>query len=158
MWKYLVSVVFILGSCSLDHNTQPVKLLGEAQGTYYSIIYFDTQYRDFQVEIDSILDAFDQSVSLWVPESILSKVNNNNKDITLDDHFINNFLLSKKVSQETNGAFDFTIGPLVKAWGFGYDNHKEIDSNIIDSLLKIVGYEKVNIINNHVVKQYQNSS
>ncbi len=158
MWKYLVSAVFLLGACNLAHNNQPIKLLGEAQGTYYSVIYYDSQKRDLQFEIDSILDAFDQSVSLWVPGSILSKVNNNAENIVLDDYFIDNFNLAKKVAEETNGTFDFTIGSLVKAWGFGFDNHKEVDSIIIDSLLKIVGYEKVNIINNHVVKQNQNTT
>ena len=153
MWRYLVAVVLLLASCNLVHNDEPVKLLGEAQGTYYSILYFDSQQRDFQYAIDSILDEFDQSVSLWVSESILSKVNNNIAEVTLDDYFNNNFRLAKKVADETDGAFDFTIGPLVKAWGFGYDNHKEVDPIIIDSLLQLVGYEKVNIIDNRVVKQ-----
>lgn len=158
MWRYLVALIIVLGSCNLVRNDQPVKLIGEAQGTYYSIIYFDSQQRDFQYEIDSILDAFDQSVSLWVPESILSKVNNNNKDITLDDYFIGNFQLAKEVAKETNGAFDFTIGPLVKAWGFGYDHHMQVDSIIIDSLLKLVGYEKVDIVNTKVIKQNPNTT
>ena len=158
MWKYLVSAVFLLGACNIVHDNQPIKLLGEAQGTYYSIIYYDSQQRDFQFEIDSILDAFDQYVSLWVRGSILSKLNNNAENIVLDNYFIDNFILAKKVAEETNGAFDFTIGSLVKAWGFGFDNRQEVDSIIIDSLLKIVGYEKVNIINNHVVKQNQNTT
>jgi len=158
MWRYLVAVVFLIVSCNLALNNEPVKLLGEAQGTYYSIIYFDSQQRDFQHDIDSILDAFDQSVSLWVPESILSKVNNNIAGVTLDDYFINNFRLAKEVANETGGAFDFTIGPMVKAWGFGYDNHIQVDSIIIDSLLQLVGYEKVNIIDNIVVKQNPNIS
>ncbi len=153
MWRYLVAVVLLLASCNLARDNEPVKLLGEAQGTYYSIIYFDSQQRDFQHDIDSILDAFDQSVSLWVPESVLSKVNTNLNDITLDDYFIGNFRLAKKVATETNGAFDFTVGSLVKAWGFGYDNQMHVDSIIIDSLLQLVGYEKVNIVNNKVVKE-----
>lgn len=158
MWRYIVVGILLLGSCNLIHDNQPVKLIGEAQGTYYSIIYFDSQHRDFQFEIDSILDAFDQSVSLWVPESILSKVNNNIDDIILDDHFIGNFNLAKKVAHETNGAFDFTIGPLVKAWGFGYDNHMQVDSVIVDSLLRLVGYKKVDIVDNMVVKQNPNTT
>ena len=154
MWRYIVAgILLLLGSCNLVRDDQPVKLIGEAQGTYYSIIYFDSQQRDFQYEIDSILDAFDQSVSLWLPESILSKVNNNIKDITLDDYFVDNFQLAKMVSKETNGAFDFTVGSLVKAWGFGYDHHMQVDSIIIDSLLQLVGHEKVSIVNNRVVKQ-----
>lgn len=158
MWRYLITILIIANSCIGNKKIPPVEIIGEAQGTYYHIIYFDSEERDFQVEIDSILDAFDQSVSLWVPGSVLSKVNNNIEGVLLDKYFIDNFHLSKKVAKETNGAFDFTIGPLVKAWGFGYDNHKQVDSVIIDSLLKIVGYGKVDIINNRIVKQNKNTT
>lgn len=158
MWHYLIAVTLLVSSCTLVNDSKPVKLLGEAQGTYYSIIYYDSQQRDLQYEIDSILEEFDKSVSLWVPESILSKVNNNNNNVILDSYFIDNFLISKKVAQETNGAFDFTIGPLVRAWGFGYDNHMKVDSIIIDSLLQLVGYNKVYITNNEVSKQNPNTT
>ena len=157
MWRFLLAFLLFASACSFNKPNPPIKLTGEAQGTYYSIIYFDSQERDFQFEIDSLLDAFDESVSLWVPESILSKVNNNVEDVILDEYFINNFNLSKKVANETNGAFDFTVGSLVKAWGFGFDHHKQVDSIIIDSLLKIVGYKKVDIVNGRVIKQNPNT-
>ena len=158
MWRSLIVIIAIVSSCAGNSNDSPIKLMGEAQGTYYSIIYFDSQQRDFQFEIDSLLDAFDQSVSLWVPNSILSRVNNNEDDVLIDKFFSDNFFLSKKVASETDGAFDFTIGPLVKAWGFGYDNHKQIDSLIIDSLLNIVGYQKVDLFKNRVIKKNNNTT
>lgn len=158
MWRYLFVLIIFISSCTIKHNSTPVKLLGEAQGTYYSIIYFDSQQRDFQSEIDSILTAFDNSVSLWIPESILSRINNNNPDVILDNYFIENFNLAKKVAKETDGAFDFTIGPLVKAWGFGYDNHRQIDSTGVDSLLKIVGYMNVDIVDNKISKRNKNTT
>ena len=158
MWRTFLFIAIIITSCSGNNDKIPIKLHGEAQGTYYSIIYFDSQQRDFQFEIDSLLDAFDQSVSLWVPNSILSRVNNNEDNILIDKFFSDNFFLSKKVASETDGAFDFTIGPLVKAWGFGYDNHKQIDSLIIDSLLNIVGYQKVDLFKNRVIKKNKNTT
>lgn len=157
MWRIFIVILLLTSACVGDKSAQQINLIGEAQGTYYNIIYFDHLNRDFQFEIDSLLDNFDQSVSLWVPGSILSQVNNN-KEVQLDKYFTDNFYLSKKVAKETNGAFDFTIGSLVKAWGFGYDSNKQVDSTIIDSLLKIVGFEKVDIINNLIVKQNKNST
>ncbi|NQU34429.1 MAG: FAD:protein FMN transferase [Bacteroidetes bacterium] len=159
MWRSLILIIVIVSSCvGSSSSDPPIKLMGEAQGTYYSIIYFDKQQRDFQFEIDSLLDAFDQSVSLWIPNSILSRVNNNEDNVLIDKFFSDNFFLSKKVASETDGAFDFTIGPLVKAWGFGYDNHRQIDSLIIDSLLKIVGYQKVDLFKNMVIKKNKNTT
>ncbi len=157
MWRNLIVILIIVSSC-VNEKTAPVKLIGEAQGTYYSIIYYDRQQRDFQHEIDSLLDAFDQSVSLWVPGSILSKVNNNEANVKIDKYFTDNFNLSKKVAIETHGSFDFTIGPLVKAWGFGYDGNKQVDSIIIDSLLNIVGYQKIDLFKNTIIKKNRNTT
>ena len=61
MWKYLPAIILFLSACNIAHDNKPVKLLGEAQGTYYSIIYFDSQQRDFQYEIDSIADLRDHT-------------------------------------------------------------------------------------------------
>ena len=47
----------------------------------------------------------------------------------------------------TDGAFDITVGPLVKAWGFGPDAHKNFSESKRDSLLKLVGMDKVSLVN-----------
>ncbi len=156
MFRNITALLLILITTVSCIKTIPIKIIGEAQGTYYSIIYYDSQQRDLQPEIDSLLDAFDQSVSLWVPESVISKVNNNDKNILIDKFFTDNFLLSQRVANETNGAFDITIGPLVRAWGFGFDNNKTVDSIIIDSLLNIVGYKNINLFKNSIIKKKPN--
>ncbi|NOX86894.1 MAG: FAD:protein FMN transferase [Chlorobi bacterium] len=145
-----VFLPFLVWNCS--RAPEPVHLLGEAQGTYYSILYYDDSSRNFQHEIDSLLDAFDQSVSLWVPSSIISRVNNNDSTVVLDDSFIGNFQLSMEVSEKTGGAFDVTVGPLVRAWGFGFDNKKHVNDHIIDSLLQFTGYKKIRIKDGKIVK------
>ncbi len=123
----------------------PVKLIGGAQGTYYSIIYYDDEQRDFQYEIDSILKEFDQSVSLWVPHSILSRINNNDSSVVPDNYFIDNYNLAYEVAKNTDGNFDMTVGALVRAWGFGFDAEKKVDDKIIDSILEFTGYKKVSL-------------
>ncbi len=153
MKRLLFLGLVLLVGCSGSNSVEKIKLLGEAQGTYYSIIYFDKQSRDFQKEIDSLLTEFDESVSLWVPNSIISRVNRGEDDIVLDDYFIQNFNVSEEVAQRTDGAFDFTIGKLIKAWGFGYDANKTIEESMIDSLLNLSGYKKVSIENEKVIKE-----
>ena len=153
--KYSLPFFLLLffSSCTFQQETMPVKLLGEAQGTYYAISYYDSLNRDLQYEIDSLLKDFDQSVSLWVPNSVISKVNNNDTSVRLDTYFIEIFKLSKTVAENTNGAFDFTVGPLVKAWGFGFDENRNVDSLIIDSILQFVGHQKMNIDNGWLFKE-----
>jgi len=152
MKKLLFFILILIVGCNGSNNAK-VSLVGEAQGTYYSIIYFDAQERDFQIEIDSLLTDFDKSVSLWVPNSILSRINNNEADIEIDNYFMDNFNISKDVSEQTNGAFDFTIGKLIKAWGFGYDENKTIEPNMIDSLLNLSGYKKVKLEEGKIIKE-----
>lgn len=152
MYRIIVPFLFLLVGCNNYQVNQPVKLFGEAQGTYYSIIYYDNESRDLQYEIDSILSAFDNSVSLWVENSIISRVNNNDTSVELDKWFIENFHLSMDVSEKTNGSFDLTVGAMVRAWGFGFDDKKRVDEKIIDSILQFTGYKKVSIVNGKVVK------
>ena len=52
----------------------------------------------------------------------------------------------------TDGAFDITVGPLVKAWGFGPDAHKNFTESKRDSLLRLVGMNKVSLVNGRLVK------
>jgi len=147
---FIFTLVFFAGCNTLQK--EPVRLLGEAQGTYYSIIYFENEQRDFQIEIDSILNEFDKSVSLWVPSSILSRVNQNDSAVLPDDYFVDNFKLSMEVAEETDGYFDITVGSLVRAWGFGFDATVKVDSTIIDSILQFTGYKKVRLNNTEVIK------
>jgi thiamine biosynthesis lipoprotein len=52
----------------------------------------------------------------------------------------------------TDGAFDITVGPLVKAWGFGPDAHKSFSESKKDSLMKLVGMDKVSLVNGKLIK------
>ena len=58
---------------------EPIRIEGAAQGSSYHITYFDKQNRNLQAEIEKILYDFDQSVSTYIPTSIISKINSNQK-------------------------------------------------------------------------------
>ncbi len=151
--KFLFLVLMIVSSCNLkQEKLVKISFQGQAQGTYYMVTYFDAQNRNLQAEIDSILKDFDQSLSSWVPNSILSRVNRNEENVVLDQHFIDNFNLSKRISEETAGAFDCTVGPLIEAWGFGFREGVELDQAMIDSIQEFVGFKKANIENGILVK------
>ncbi len=154
---FIVFLIFIFFSCENHLPVKPIHLTGEAQGTYYSVIYYDSLQRDFQPQIDSLLTAFDRSVSLWVPGSILSRVNRN-EEVLPDKYFIDNFNLSMQVAEETDGAFDPTVGSLVRAWGFGFDASRKVDSLIVDSILAFTGYDKVRISDGIFVKDNERTT
>ena len=151
MKKLVISLIVILAlsACNpLYKKLEKISFQGEAQGTYYMVAYFDNQNRNLQTQIDSLLKSFDQSLSSWVPNSILSRINRNENDVVLDQNFIDNFNLSERISKETNGAFDCSVGPLIEAWGFGFREGIDLNKEMIDSIKQFVGYDKVSIENN----------
>lgn len=144
--------ITIIYSCNPDSEPKQVKFNGEAQGTYYAITYYDVQGRNLQAEIDSLLEDFDQTASMWVENSIISEINRGNSNINPNAIFLELFSKSKSVHKNTEGAFDPTIGPLVNAWGFGFTDRMKVDQAMVDSLLPLVGFYKVKLEDNHIIK------
>jgi len=132
-------------------TAQKIQIKGDAQGTYYAITYYDTLNRNLKTNIDSLLLSFDLSASNYVDSSIISKVNAN-IPIKLDDVFIGNFLLSQEISENTNGDYDITVRPLVELWGFGKKEPKKVKASEVNEILKFIGYKKVHLINNTIIK------
>lgn len=118
---------------------------GPALGTSYSIIYLSREPLDLQKEIDSVFKVVNQSMSTYIPDSDISKINGGDSTIQVDHMFREVFELSKEVYEESNGYFDPTVGVLVDAWGFGPGRQIELDSSRVDSLLKYVGFDKVKL-------------
>lgn len=125
---------------------------GNIFGTYYNIRYEGT--KDLHEDIQRRLQAFDHSLSMFNPNSVISQVNRNEHVVT-DSLFETMYMEAQHVSQLSGGAFDITVAPLVHAWGFGKKTQdpkaQEQDINI-DSLKALVGYEKIHLENHRIVK------
>lgn len=122
---------------------------GMVFGTVYSIKY--QSERDFHEEIKAELKKVDNSLSMFNRQSVISRINRN-EDVTADDMFAEVFTLAGKISEETGGAFDITVAPLVNAWGFGFKKGTMPAKQTIDSLRATVGYNKVRMEGRRVVK------
>ena len=150
--------LFILAAISLlscNHKPQKINYSGITQGSYFSITYYDEKGREFEHEIDSIFKEVDNAVSLWNENSIIRKVNRN-EDVVVNQIFKDNFEWARKASEFSEGAFDATIGPLVSAWGFHYKKELEMTPEMVDSIKQLVDYQKIEIIDNKVVKANPN--
>ncbi|MGE5395584.1 MAG: FAD:protein FMN transferase [Candidatus Saccharibacteria bacterium] len=150
---FILIPVFILASCG-PKKSEYVKIAGFAQGTTYHITYENSKNKDYSQDIDSILKAFDKSMSIYDSTSIISRINNNDPTVEADDWFINVFNASVEVSKVSNGAFDITVGPVVDAWGFGNTPIAKHDTAYIDSLLQFVGMDKVRLEGRKVIKKF----
>lgn len=147
--------VFLIFSCTGGIVRNQTR--GEALGTTYNIIYLANEELDFQAEIDSVFSAINRSLSTYIPDSDISKINQGDSLVVVDKMFKEVFELSRKVYEQTNGYFDPTVGTLVNAWGFGPEEQIFMDSLAVDSLLQFVGFNKVSITpQNRVIKQNPN--
>ncbi|MCS6928498.1 MAG: FAD:protein FMN transferase [Saprospiraceae bacterium] len=128
-------------------------LKGQAQGTTFHITYYDPRGRDFSAQVDSLFRLIDRSMSLWDSTSIIRRINRNEPDVPLDEHFIAVFERAQQFAQATDGVFDITVGPLVRAWGFSYKKGlPPPDSMQVDSLRRLTGYRKVRIVGGRLQK------
>jgi thiamine biosynthesis lipoprotein len=141
--------------CAQDAKVFPmVKLEGRAQGTTYHISYYEKDSQSYKKSVDSLLKTIDSSLSTYLPASIISRINRNDPHIKADPHFRRVFERSMEVAAITNGMFDITVAPVVNAWGFGFTKKNDIAKTNLDSLLKWVGYRKVKLEGNKLVKQF----
>ena len=120
-------------------------------GTVYNITYQSD--KNLEKEIIRELDQVDASLSPFNEKSIISKINRN-EEAVVDNYFYDVFNLAMQISEDTNGAFDITVAPIVNAWGFGFKSGNSPTNQYIDSLKQFVGYKKVKISKDkHVIKQ-----
>jgi thiamine biosynthesis lipoprotein len=138
---------------SCREQERMLQLSGQAQGTTYHISYFSKDGISCQTEIDSLLKALDLSLSTYVTHSIISRFNNNDSSAIADLYFTEVFNKSMEVSEKTSGVFDVTVGPIINAWGFGPAKKQNVDSVMMDSLLRFVGYKMVKLQGGKLLKQ-----
>ena len=152
-WQLPFLALLIVGTVLIirqQHATPYQKCAGGIFGTSYHIIY---QYDDdLQAEIEAKMKEVDASLSMFNKESIISRINNN-QSVELNDMFVEVFQQAEKISEDTDGAFDITVGPLVNAWGFGFKHEQLPNKHAVDSLMTIIGYKKVQLASNGSIKK-----
>ena len=111
------------------------------EGIIFNTIYHITyQYdSDLQAEIEDELHLFDATLSPFNETSAITRVNENDSTVVLNEWFVNVFRRSQEIWTQTDGAFDPTVSPLINAWGFGFKKGYSLSSHDIDSLLQFVG-------------------
>ncbi len=153
MWQLPFLVLLIVGTVLIIRQQQAIPYQKNADfifGTTYHITYQCDS--DMAAGIKAELLKVDQSLSPFNEKSIITAVNQN-KAVQLDSMFLDVYNLAVQISDETDGAFDITVAPLVNAWGFGFKNSTLPSPYQVDSLRQIVGYQKVSLENGHIKKK-----
>ncbi len=153
MRSFFYLFLIILFSCSSSDDSVLITNYGEAQGSYYHIKYMSNYGEDYHLQIDSILQEVDSSLSIYKEYSLISRLNSG-EELKTDTIFNTVFFAAQKVFLESGGSFDCSVSPLVKAWGFYKDRLG--DSLVIDSvkfrkILQNIGFQKIQLIGDSLV-------
>jgi len=131
--------------CSFFKGTEPVKMTGFIQGTTYTVIWYaDQSVTTIQQGIDSLFSLVNQTASLYDSSSVISRFNRN-EPCDQNRHFRELVAESQKISEETNGAFDITVEPLIRLYGFYRKEGKRVPDSLIQAVTSRVGYKKIEI-------------
>ena len=154
IWQIPFLLFLVIGTVIIIKQQKNINYQHD-EGFIFGTIYHITYHSDTNLkkEIEAELKKVDQSLSPFNKTSVISKVNRNENPV-VDPMFKEVFLLAENISNETHGAFDITVAPLVNEWGFGFKKGVEPTRQVIDSLKYIVGYQKVKLTpKNYVQKQ-----
>lgn len=150
MKKYLVLLLALISvSCSTNNAPKRHTIEGFAQGSTYKIVYYHTDEIIRQSAIDSILNEFNLSCNMFDSTSLVSRLNRNETD-TVDRYITDCEALAREIYTISEGAYDITSEPLSRAYGFL--NANKVDNINIDSLLLLVGHDKIRIEDSKLIK------
>jgi len=144
-WQVPFLIFLVIGTFYIvrqQRSTPFQKGQGFVFGTIYNVTYqYDKNLRE---EIEEELKRLDFVFSMFNDSSMVTKVNRG-ENPTLDETFVEVYDIATTVNRETEGAFDITVGPLVNAWGFGFKNEVMPGKAQVDSLLALVGMQKLTL-------------
>lgn len=155
-------IIFMVICLSLRRKSQlrvgAVQITGRAMGTFYHITAHrcprKVTHDILKNAVDAALNSIEEKMSMYRKESELSRFNSHSSQqpFTLSQETAEVFRISRQVSQESGGAFDMTLGPLVTAWGFGPEMVvDDPDEATIARFLEQTGYQWVEIFDDNTV-------
>lgn len=117
--------------------------------TTYSIQYDGNE--DLKDSVLRVFDEIDTILNVFNENSYVCRLNQNNASAA-PAMFDSIFHLAVEINRLTGGAFDPTLGPAIRAWGFGQGHEATSDTLRLDSLRVFTGLEKMKVVNGRVIK------
>jgi thiamine biosynthesis lipoprotein len=146
----LIVLVCLAAGCA--RPTPPAKRAWTVMGTFaaVSVPAADAGRLDAAVDaVQPIFKTFEQRLSLYNPTSELSRVNAaaGGAAVPVNPATRQVIALARRYAEATGGAFDPTVGPVVRAWGFsgGKTPTAVPDSALISNLLAVTGWQHIRV-------------
>ncbi len=151
--KWLISLwlFLILGGCQSDTEALNTHR-GLTMGTNYSVQWWgkpSPKSEKIIAQFEQRLLEINQAMSTYIEDSELSRFNRlpAGASAEISDDFSQVIHAALDIAKLSQGAFDFTVGPLVDLWGFGPPGERTTppEEAEITAVMSGVGYQNVSL-------------
>jgi len=117
-------------------GTQMELLLAGSDSGYLKAVVF---------EIEEELDRLENRISRFISTSEVNRLNQvaAAEPVLVDPEMVRLLQIALDAYRETDGAFDVTVAPLLKKWGFYQKQFHRLDARTIRELLSQVGSDQI---------------
>nr|WP_294492898.1 FAD:protein FMN transferase [uncultured Mediterraneibacter sp.] len=125
-----------------------------AMDTYMTFTAYGEGAEQALLEAEKEIHMLEEKLSVTDEDSEIYRANHGGgSSVTLSDDTTRVVQFALTMAEETDGALEPTIYPVLTAWGFTTDGNRIPDGEELDSLLERVGYEKAELDGNELYLQ-----
>jgi len=129
---------------------------GFAQGTSYTLQWTGGgTAAAVGAAAEQELERLDALLSNYRADSTLERFNamQSTAPIELSSELVTLLQLARRIHEASDGCFDPTVRPLVRAWGFDGDNPAVPDAEVIHAARAVVGLDKLELVDGTHVRK-----
>ena len=153
----VASILFCLSFVSTSFaqsELKPIEIFGKTMGPIkFKVIVSDyptsVTKEQLDKDVNEALEKINRLMSTYIPDSDVSRFNllDSTEFLDVDAETAQVVRRAIEISEQTNGAFDITVGPAVNLWNFGPDKSEfKLPSKAnIAATMKLVGYKKLEV-------------
>ncbi len=150
--KQTVIVLFVLGVVTARAQAPQLRLekSGEAMGSTYTVELYGSDRVKMEAAVDAAFDEvrrLDELLSNYRPDSEWSQVNRHaaERPMKISKELFQLLWDCQEYSRESEGAFDISVGPLMKVWGFYKGTGHLPHQAEVEAAMTRVGYRHVHL-------------
>jgi len=145
LYSILLVLVFFTSCTKTEDNPQAQSFI--MLGTVCRITIYDKPTEEAFSAAFSRIREIEQKMSLHSETSEIAKINaaSGKEAVQVSEETFRVIENALEISHLSEGAFDITIGPLVKAWGIGSEHARKPSDEELASLLPLIGYDMVEL-------------
>ena len=147
-----VGALFYATFTRTEKPPEQLVVQGEALGTTWTVKSVESYSEEAEQVLRTIvtdsLAEVDRQMSTYRPDADLMAINGSQSTEPIEIKSELRAVLSEslEIGRQSQGAFDVTVGPLVRAWGFGPDNRRvPPQPEVLENVKRVVGQDKLEL-------------